>query len=66
MAKIPGPHSFLNAGDRLVGRFPLLCAPTEKQEDQKVGDEGVIVWPVDGSGKIDGQPVSVKIGLRVS
>jgi hypothetical protein len=66
MAKIPEPLSFLNVGDRLVGRFPLLCAPTEKQENQEVGDEGVIVWPVDGSGKIDGQPLSVKIGLRVS
>jgi hypothetical protein len=66
MAKIPGPLSFLNVGDRLVGRFPLLCASTGKQEDQEVGDEGVIVWPADGSGKTDGQPVSVKIDLRVS
>jgi hypothetical protein len=66
MAKIPGPLPFLDVGDRLVGRFPLLCAPTEKSEDQEVADEGVIVWPVDGSGKADGQPVSVKVGLRVS
>lgn len=66
MAKIPGPLSFLNAGGRLVGRFPLLCTLTEKQEDQEIADEGVIVWPIDDSGKTDGQPGSVKIGLRVS
>ena len=66
MAKILGPLSFLNVDYRLVGRFPLLCAPIEKQEDQEIGDEGAVVWPVDSSGKTDSQPVSVRIGLLVS
>jgi len=66
MAKILGPLSFLNVDYRLVGRFPLLCPATEKQDDQEVGDEGVVVWPAECSGKTDGQPVSVRIGLWVS
>ena len=66
MAKIPGPLSFLDVGDRLVGRFPLMCAPAEKREDQEIGDEGVIVWSADCSVKTDGGPMGVKVGLRVS
>ena len=66
MAKIPGPLSFLDVGDYIVGRFPLLCESVEKKGEPSGSNEGIIVWPAEGSREPVDQVVGMRLGIRVS
>ena len=66
MAKNSGPLSFLDIGEAPIAQFSLLCASALKHEDQNKSAKGIIVWPVEGSGKSDDEATRVSFGERVS
>lgn len=66
MQKNVNPLTFLSVDGKLEGRFPLLCPAVTKTEDLSWREEGILVWPVDGSAESDKKVVSLIAGIRVS